>query len=156
MIPSFLSLLTIPITFHRSKSIQFCKSCHLMKPFFEDLHEPTSPGLASKHYQHRWISKDQCSVCHTDYRFLGTVDAKWRGLKHLAIFYLHPTSKTRGLYKPYPNQNCLQCHGDTKRFMENEIHKSQWDEIHTNQMRCLDCHRPIHPFLDENEKENKP
>ena len=143
--PFLLSLITIHVAFERSKSLQFCGSCHIMTPYINDLKNGNRDTLASKHYQHRWISKDQCAVCHTDYRFLGTIDAKLRGLRHIVVFYLEPHAHPKGLYKSYSNDNCLQCHGGTKRFMENPVHISSIEQIQEGEMSCLDCHRPIHP-----------
>lgn len=144
-IPVFFSVVTIPVSFHRSKTLQFCNSCHIMTSFIESIKNPKVEALATKHYQHRWVAHDQCAVCHTDYDFLGAANAKWRGLRHIAAYYLDTEPRTPKLYKPYKNINCLQCHEGTQRFSDNPVHMASLEEIKSEEMSCLTCHRPIHP-----------
>ncbi|HLD73530.1 MAG TPA: NapC/NirT family cytochrome c [Bdellovibrionota bacterium] len=145
IVPILFSLVTVPVSLNRSKTVQFCNSCHVMTPFVESLKDPEVQALATKHYQHRWVAHAQCATCHTDYDFLGPADAKWRGLRHITAYYLDTKPKQPKLYKPYLNINCLQCHEGTKRFSDNPVHTASLEEIKSNKISCLECHRPIHP-----------
>src|SRR3989338_11431589 len=145
VVPAVFTLVMVPVAFHRSKAVEFCNSCHSMAPFVESLKDPKVQALATKHYQRRWVAHDQCAVCHTDYDFLGQVDAKWRGLKHIAAYYLDPKPKSPQLYSPYRNINCLQCHEGTQVFVDNPIHMASIEQIQSDEISCLSCHRPIHP-----------
>ena len=155
VVPLLFSMVTIPITFHRSKTVQFCNSCHVMTPFVDSLKDPKVEALATKHYQHRWVAHDQCATCHTDYDFLGTVNAKVRGLRHLAAYYVAPDGETPKLYKPYKNINCLQCHEGTQAFVDNPVHMASLEQIQKDEVKCLDCHRPIHPESITHQEPNK-
>lgn len=145
IIPMLFSVVTIPVSFHRSKTVRFCNSCHSMTPFVESLKDPKVQALATKHYQHRWVAHDQCATCHTDYDFLGPAAAKWRGLRHIVAYYLDTQPRPVKLYKPYRNINCLQCHEGTQAFVDNPIHMASLEKIQSNEISCLSCHRPIHP-----------
>src|ERR1700746_1945488 len=64
------------LVFQRAERVEFCAPCHLtMKPFVDDLKNPTSKSLAPLHYRNRYIADDQCYSCHTSYGLFGTVEA---------------------------------------------------------------------------------
>lgn len=144
VVPVLLSAVTSEVAFSRSKSLEFCASCHVMDGHVNDLKDPKSENLAAKHYQYRRINQDQCYTCHTDYDFLGPVNAKIGGMKHLVHFYL---SKERPLklYKPYKNARCLHCHEGAKSYLAAETHKDIFEQIKSEDTSCIDCHGPVHP-----------
>lgn len=144
VLPIGLAAITVSVSFERAKSVQFCGSCHVMAPRVDDLHDPASETLAAKHFQHRFINQNQCYTCHTNYDFLGPIDAKWRGLKHVAAYY-GGSKKPPSLYKPYPNVNCLSCHGETKTYKEESAHEPIAEQIQTDEISCMSCHGPAHP-----------
>lgn len=143
-IPVILSAVTFEVSFTRSKKVEFCASCHVMHPFVNDLRSPDSELLAAKHYQFRRINHDQCYTCHTDYNFLGPAKAKFHGMQHLLAFYLGKPRKPK-LYKPFPNENCLQCHDEAKSFVKAATHQDILPAIRSNEISCVSCHGPVHP-----------
>ncbi len=143
--PALLSLATFDLSFQRAETLEFCSSCHTMTPWVADLKDPNSKSLASLHYRNRFILTDQCYRCHADYDFLGPVHAKMDGVRHVLAYYTGiGMPRQIALYKPFPNENCLQCHGASALFTNNDAHVAVMDQIHSNQIRCLDCHGPIH------------
>lgn len=141
-----LSLSTIEVSFERSKDVQFCGSCHTMKPFVSAMQDPKSKLLSAKHYQHSWIAERQCATCHADYGFLGPIENKVRGFRHVFHYYFTPsTNRTLHLYKPFPNENCLHCHGRTSMYNDNPAHQPILDQLHDNEISCIGCHGPVHP-----------
>jgi len=143
--PALLSLATFDLSFQRAETLSFCSSCHTMTPWVADLTDPHSKALAALHYKNRFILTDQCYRCHADYAFLGPIHAKLDGMRHVVAFYtgigMHLPIK---LYKPFPNKNCLQCHGEAANFKDNPAHSEIMDQIQSNELRCPDCHGPIH------------
>jgi cytochrome c nitrite reductase small subunit len=143
--PALLSLATFDLSFKRAETLDFCSSCHAMTPWVSDLKDPNSKSFASLHYRNRFILEDQCYRCHADYDFLGPVHAKLDGVRHVVAYYTgfgmhHPIT----LYKPFPNGNCLQCHGAAANFNQNPTHAAVMAQIRSDELHCLDCHNPIH------------
>jgi nitrate/TMAO reductase-like tetraheme cytochrome c subunit len=145
VLPVLLSVVTAEVAFERSKTLEFCSSCHTMDPFVNDLKDQNSSTLASKHYQYRRINYNQCYTCHSDYGFLGPVKTKLTGMKHTAIYYLGHAAKHITLYSPFPNANCLQCHEGAKSFLNNPAHQPIMAELRSGEMSCISCHSPAHP-----------
>lgn len=143
--PFLLSAVTAEVAFERSKSVQFCASCHVMEPFVNDLRNPDSELLAARHYAYRRINHDQCFTCHSDYDFLGPAKAKLHGMRHMAVYYFSSGRKPPHLYSPFKNSSCLQCHEGAKSFVRAAAHQEIMEQIHSNEMSCVDCHGPAHP-----------
>ncbi len=142
--PALLVLATAGLSFRRAETLSFCSSCHTMTPWVMDLKDPQSKGIAPLHYRNRFILKDQCYTCHVDYDFMGPVDAKLDGVRHIVAYYtgigIH---NPIALYKPFPNNNCLQCHGAAAEF-QSQTHIAVMAQIKSNAMSCVVCHNPIH------------
>ena len=83
--PMALGLSTFALSFQRAERVTFCASCHTMTPWIGDLKDPKSKSLAALHYHNRWILKDQCYTCHSDYDFMGPVKAKMDGVRHVIL-----------------------------------------------------------------------
>jgi hypothetical protein len=47
--------------------------------------------------------------------------------------------------KPYPNSGCLECHGESQRFLSTPTKKDILPELMSGKTSCLDCHGPAHP-----------
>lgn len=150
-VPVFYSMVTAEVAFERSKTTEFCASCHVMTPYVEGLKDPDSELLSAKHYQYRRINHNQCYTCHADYDLLGPMRAKMNGLKHLAHYYFGEPRKI-ALYKPFPNDHCLQCHDGAKSFVKAESHKEIFEQLKSDEMKCIDCHGPVHPSHVEKDK----
>src|SRR5262249_5001611 len=57
-----------PSHIERSKSTEFCLSCHIMEPYGKSLHVDDSNSLPASHWQNRRIPRDEaCFTCHSDY-----------------------------------------------------------------------------------------
>lgn len=143
-LPVLLAGLTGAVAFERSKTVQFCSSCHIMEPFVKGVEHSKSDLLSAKHFQRHWINHNSCYTCHTDYDFLGPMTAKIRGLRHLYANALGADEAPK-LYKPFPNGNCLQCHGKTFKYLEHPVHVPMIEQLRNNEVSCIDCHGPVHP-----------
>lgn len=142
VVPGLLTASTAVVAIHRAESLEFCSSCHTMTPWVENLTGPDSDSLASEHYKNRWIQKDQCYTCHTNYGLFGPVEAKIKGVRHVIAYYVGDTSPIK-LYDPFPNENCLHCHLDAKGFREDSNH-DPLEDILSGEDRCVDCHENLH------------
>lgn len=151
VVPVLYGAMTSGVAFERSKSLEFCASCHVMDPYVEGLKDPGSDLLAAKHYQNRRINENQCYTCHADYDLFGPVKAKINGLQHLVHNYLTPPREIK-LYKPFPNSHCLQCHDGVKSFVKAEAHTDIMAELRSDAMKCADCHGAAHPTHAEAKK----
>ena len=144
VIPSLSLLFGVSAAMNEAKRVSFCgTSCHEMDPFYEDLKDPESTNLAAVHYQNRYILKDQCYSCHTQYTMFGGVEAKLAGMRHLWHHYTGGYEKPIRLRGEYKITNCLHCHGEAKRYREK--HEAFLKAIDAGQMTCLTCHAQIHP-----------
>ncbi len=138
-------LATFALSFQRAETVSFCADCHTMTPWVDGLRNPKGKSLAAMHFQNRWILKDQCYTCHADYGFLGPIRTKLTSMGHVARYYgLMKMPKEIKLYKPFPNSNCLQCHGSAANFKSNPAHAAVMKPLLANELGCVTCHQPIH------------
>ena len=80
-------------------------------------------ALAAVRYQSRLVGRDStCYSCHKDYGLFGDVKAKMNGLRHVWAHYVTGVPEHLALYQPFPNANCLHCHDDARRCLENPPH----------------------------------
>lgn len=151
---AFVALIVLPAaavflanyhTFEGVHEVRACASCHVMLPMVNDMRDPESETLAALHYKNKWIAKDQCYQCHSDYGLGGDLEAKMTGFRHLARY------TTRTYHEPivarvtFNNRNCLQCHEGTPKFVGVDAHVVMAAELTTNQVKCTDCHGEPHP-----------
>jgi cytochrome c nitrite reductase small subunit len=145
LLPTPVMFLSTAVGLDQSKNVEFCMSCHVMRPFVDDLKNPGSKTLAALHYQNRYIQREHCYRCHTDYGILGTMEAKKAGLGHV-------WKATTGSYrlpiqmsKPYNYAICLDCHAESARFNKEAAHDGVVQETAAGKGNCLDCHDAPHP-----------
>jgi nitrate/TMAO reductase-like tetraheme cytochrome c subunit len=133
----------------------FCASCHVMSPQASDSDDPHGTSLSSRHGRNSLFGADNCYVCHADYGMYGTVLTKVGGMKHVWMYYTKYVSvsaeeakKTIHLYKPYPNNNCMQCHSTTLGLW-NAVpdHTAALDDVRADRLSCasVGCHGYAHP-----------
>jgi cytochrome c-type protein NapC len=136
----------------RSKSTQFCLSCHIMEPYGKSLRVDDPMHLAAAHFQnHRVPTDEACYTCHTNYAMFGSVKAKLGGLRHIYVYYLghSPKAEDIKLYEPFNNRECLHCHAGARSFEEGAVHAadpSLLPAIKANKVSCLSsgCHQTVH------------
>ncbi len=142
---------------HRTTEPSFCGSCHVMVTHREDLESPTSTSLAARHSRSPIIGPTACYTCHADYGMLGYPLTKITGMMHVYHYYIggyrkmpleqfHAEIRT---VKPYPNQNCRQCHSGTLASFTNvKDHLGVMEELEQNTVSCASagCHGVAHPF----------
>ncbi|CUQ67877.1 NapC/NirT family cytochrome c [Candidatus Nitrospira inopinata] len=132
-----------------TKSVEACRSCHVMHPFVDDMTNPSSPTLAARHYRNNWIAKDQCYACHVTYGITGTLEGKRDGFRHW-IHYITGTYPDPIRYVgSYDNANCLACHQQTEKWSRVSSHRGLLGEFATNRIACITCHGPPHPLPKE-------
>jgi nitrate/TMAO reductase-like tetraheme cytochrome c subunit len=145
LLPGPVMFLSTAVGLEQSKNVEFCSSCHVMKPFVDDLRNPNSKNLAALHYKNRYIQREHCYRCHTDYGILGTMEAKKDGLRHVWLAGTHsyklPITKT----KPYDFGICLDCHAESAKFNQEAAHDGVVKETLAGKSNCLECHDAPHP-----------
>jgi cytochrome c-type protein NapC len=139
-----------------TKQRAFCGSCHVMTPHTDDADDPTSGSLASRHARNALFGGENCYVCHADYGMFGGVMTKLVGLEHVRHYYttyrgltLAEAAPLIHLYKPYPNENCMQCHStQLDLWRARPEHAATLDEVRTGRLSCASgaCHGFAHPF----------
>jgi len=142
--------------YETTKRRTFCGSCHVMGPYRADSDDPTSPSLASRHARNQLFGTENCYVCHADYGMFGTVMTKVGGMRHVWLYYTEyrdmPLAEAKTsihIRKPYPNENCLQCHStqlDVWRKVPD--HASSLADVRAGRISCASagCHGYAHPF----------
>jgi len=134
----------------RSKSTEFCLSCHVMEPYGKSLLVDDGEYLAAQHYQNNRVPRDHaCYACHTDYVMFGGVRAKLRGLRHVFVNYFATVPDTIRLYSPFNSRECLHCHRGSRSFEESSGHRDEetpLDAIRAGRVSCLEagCHDVAH------------
>jgi|SRR5436190_22022673 len=134
----------------RSKSTQFCLSCHIMEPYGHSLRVDDPNYLAAAHYQnHRVPADSACYTCHANYAMFGSVRAKLHGLRHVYIQYFWNPQPPLHLYDAYNNRECLHCHLGARSFEEGAVHNADPDllaAVKSNQTSCISsgCHDTVH------------
>ena len=146
------------LVFQRAERVEFCNSCHLtMQPFVDDMKNASSNSLAALHYRNRYIPDDQCYACHTSYGLFGTVQAKEEGLNDVYRYYTRTFHLPIKLRHPYPNTDCLKCHGGSAKWIAS--HQDYKDSLFSGQATCMDCHadsNPAHNVAQNIGKPSKP
>jgi len=134
----------------------FCGSCHVMIPHASDSEDPKSKSLGAIHARNPYFGKDNCYTCHADYGLFGTVFTKVGGMRHVYLYVtefrtmsLEEAREKIHLVKPYPNQNCMQCHTTTSPLW-NKVpdHASARDQVVAEKIGCSSngCHGFAHPI----------
>lgn len=151
---AFLAFLVLPVLatamglsahMEKSKTTEFCLSCHVMEPYGQSLRVDDESWLPAQHYQNNRIPRDHaCFTCHTDYTLFGDYKAKLRGLRHVYVNYIGTIPAEIKLYEPYNNRECLHCHAGARSFEESDLHKEIRADLGANKTSCLECHDAVH------------
>jgi cytochrome c-type protein NapC len=164
---AFIAMLVFPVLaggmgaqehLARSKTTNFCLSCHVMEDYGKSLKIDDKSFVPAAHYQNNLVPRDHaCFTCHTDYTMYGDIKAKLRGLKHVYVQYFSKPAQPIKLYSPYNNRECLHCHLGARSFEENENHIKEpqmLQQIKSNQLSCAttDCHNIVHRVNQLNEQ----
>lgn len=145
LLPVLGSIFALEAHIERSKSTEFCLSCHIMEPYGKSLRIDSTDFVPAAHFQNRRIPRDQaCYTCHTNYAMFGGIKAKVRGLRHLYINYLGTAPAKIELYEPFQNRECLHCHAGARGYVESEGHEDQLEDLATEKTSCLECHSDVH------------
>ena len=145
VLPVLMAFLANYHVFETSKTVEACQSCHVMKPFTNDLMDAESMTLAARHYKNNWIPKDQCYGCHKDYGFNGNFKAKTDGYRHLMRYITGTFAEPIAYRGEFNNANCMSCHEATGKFKAVDMHTSIVDHFADNSVSCLNCHGRAHP-----------
>jgi nitrate/TMAO reductase-like tetraheme cytochrome c subunit len=150
LVPLFAMTLGVADHVERSKTTEFCLSCHAMDPYGKSLLVDDRSMIPAVHYQNHLVPADKaCFTCHTDYTMYGDVNAKLRGLRHVYVNYIGGVPKKIALYTPYNNRECLHCHLGSRSFEEGATHtaeKGVLAKIKANRISCMTsgCHESTH------------
>jgi cytochrome c nitrite reductase small subunit len=142
--PLLMTGMGLTLVFERVKTVQLCGSCHLtMKAYVDDMENPQSRSMAAIHFTNRYISEDQCYVCHTAYGLLGTFEAKKQGIIDVYKYYTRTYKVPLQLRQPYRDRDCLKCHAAAAKFLE--AHEDSKEMIFAGKVTCMKCHAETHP-----------
>jgi nitrate/TMAO reductase-like tetraheme cytochrome c subunit len=141
--------------FEATKERKFCGSCHVMIPHASDSNDLQSGSLASRHARNKLFGDTNCYVCHADYGMYGTIVTKMGGMRHVWLYVtefrnmsLAEAKKTIHLRKPFPNQNCMQCHSTQLTVWQRvPDHRSSLEDLRSERISCASsgCHGFAHP-----------
>ena len=104
------------------ETVSACGGCHVMTPYVQDLQDPDSQALAAVHFKNRYIQRDHCYTCHSDYGMLGTISAKMDGVGHVTHYLAGTYTLPLKIRSPYLNLRCLTCHGESQKFLKSAGH----------------------------------
>jgi cytochrome c-type protein NapC len=142
--------------FEATKERRFCGSCHVMIPHASDSNDIASTSLASRHARNHLFGDANCYSCHRDYGMYGTVLTKLGGMRHVWLYVtqyrnvpLEEAKKTIHLVRPYPNENCMQCHStELPVWQRVPDHRSSLVDVRGQRVSCASggCHGYAHPL----------
>jgi cytochrome c-type protein NapC len=142
--------------FEATKERRFCGSCHVMVPHASDSNDLQSVTLASRHARNHLFGDTNCYSCHADYGMYGTILTKLGGMRHVWLYVtqyrnvpLEEAKKTIHLVRPYPNENCMQCHStELPVWQRVPDHRSSLLDVRYQRVSCASagCHGYAHPF----------
>jgi cytochrome c-type protein NapC len=145
LLPGLVTALGLRGHVDRSKTTDFCVSCHIMEPYGKSLRADDADSLVATHFQNGRIPRDQaCFTCHTTYTMFGDTKAKLNGLKHVWVNYVGTKPEKIELYQPYNNRECLHCHAGARSYEENEMHADDLEGLAKGETSCLECHDTVH------------
>jgi len=145
VLPLFALIGTAGSMFEEMKAVESCNSCHVMEEFVDDMHDPGSATLASRHFQTGAIPTLQCYSCHTGYGIFGTMEGKRDGFRHWLLYVTRTWEEPITFKGSYPNSNCLDCHATSPAFREVESHQALQEPLEADEMGCFTCHGLPHP-----------
>jgi len=144
LFPLILSGAGTFLVVERVKTVRLCGSCHLtMKPYVDDMENPSSKSLAAIHYANRYIATNQCYECHTSYGLLGTFQAKEQGMIDVFRYYTRTFTLPLKLSSPYRDSDCLKCHAAATKWIA--THADFEKRIFAGQLTCMQCHAETTP-----------
>jgi cytochrome c-type protein NapC len=150
LLPTLVMTMGVSSELERSKSTEFCLSCHVMESHGRSLYVDDPSYLAAAHFQNHRVPADQaCYTCHTNYAMFGGSRAKLNGLRHLYVQYFGKSHDPIRLYEPYNNRECLHCHLGARSFEEGAVHTADPDllpAVKANKISCVSsgCHDLVH------------
>jgi cytochrome c nitrite reductase small subunit len=153
LLPTPVMFLSTAVGLEQSKNVDFCMSCHVMKPFVDDLKNPASETVAAVHYKNRYIQREHCYRCHTDYGILGTMEAKMAGLRHVWKAGTGSYKLPIKMHEAYNFTICLDCHAGSAKFDKVAVHEGVVKETVAGKSNCLECHAAPHPAPETRSKE---
>jgi cytochrome c nitrite reductase small subunit len=139
ILPFPMMVLGTAIGMEQAKDVSFCQNCHVMKRFVTDMKNPENNSLAAKHFKNRYIQRDHCYTCHTDYGLFGTMQAKTVGLGHIWKETTGSYSLPVKIARPYRFTICLDCHAQSLKFEGVQEHTGLVTKIQTGEAECTTC-----------------
>jgi cytochrome c-type protein NapC len=143
--------------FEATKERHFCGSCHVMVPHASDSDNLTSESLSARHARNKLFGDENCYACHADYGMFGTILTKLGGMRHVWLYYteyrnvtIEEAKKSIHLLKPYPNDNCMQCHStEGTVWLRVADHKASLRDVRLGAVSCASagCHGYAHPYF---------
>jgi cytochrome c nitrite reductase small subunit len=144
IMPLPVMLLGSAVGLEQAKNISFCQSCHVMESFVADMQSAASDRLAAVHFKNRYIQRDHCYVCHTDYGLFGTLEAKVAGVGHIWKATTGSYTVPVRIARPYRFTICLDCHGESAKFNAVREHQDLVPRVASGEARCTSCHASSH------------
>ena len=150
LVPSTSALLGNAANLEKTKTVEFCGSCHVMDSYVNDARNPESTSLAATHARLAAFRETACYTCHADYGMIGGVTTKINGMHHVVAFYgddwTRPGHEPPKLYKPFDTRTCETCHAPLRPGapLEHQVHA---EKLKTREVSCSaqGCHGPPHP-----------
>jgi nitrate/TMAO reductase-like tetraheme cytochrome c subunit len=141
--------------FQTTEKREFCGSCHVMAAHAADSDDRMSSSLSSRHARNKLFGNDNCYMCHADYGMYGTMMTKMGGMRHVWLYYtqyrtttLQQAKNTIHLRKPFPNDNCMQCHStEDSIWLKLPDHRAALEDVRVDRVSCASkgCHGLAHP-----------
>ena len=134
----------------RSRSTQYCLSCHVMSDYGRSMRVDDPEFLAATHFQNGLVPPDRaCYSCHSEYGWSGDFRAKARGFKHVMKTYFGTVPDTIRISRRYRSRECLRCHLGSRSFEESITHLGgpvPMPSIKSGKVSCLKsgCHDIVH------------
>lgn len=126
------------VAVHQSSTPEFCKSCHIMDPYYDSWARSAHGEIV-------------CTACHFEPGLMGTLQGKFQALTQLTK-YITLTAGTRP-WAHVADASCTQCHSLPDLVGPLDFggiafdHGPHLAQVSGMQLRCVTCHS--HVLIDE-------
>ncbi len=130
-----VALALVPVAYHATSTPAFCKSCHIMVPYWDSWNRSPHADV-------------DCLACHIEPGLKGKLKGKFTALNQL-VSYVTQTHGTRP-WADVSDENCLACHKETELDLKAAERSIKFrHDIHTRvsirdkHLKCTTCHAQL-------------
>ncbi len=126
----FIVLLATGIPLYMTSQPGFCRSCHIMRPYYSSWDTSTHARLT-------------CIDCHSGSGITGYVNGRVNLMKYTVASIVGGTDETE-LKAEVDNKKCASCHKVNRKVSAGDLRlPTRHHELKDKDVKCTDCHKRL-------------